>query len=408
MRILFANDEVGVAGGVQSYLEAVMQGLAARGHQLALVHCDEHSDRLIGPSLATIPHFSVQTLGLVRSVEDIVEWSPDICFSHNMRRLDVERVLLDAFPVVKLMHCYFGTCIGGQKTFFLPEARPCQRKFGKACLALYLPRRCGGLNPGRMFIEYEWANKQKALFREYSAVVVASQHMKDEYVRNGMDVDKTHVNPMFSTVSAPEVETPPVSDSKPLVLFLGRMTKLKGGDVLIRAVAEASRILGQEIELVMAGEGPRKASWERLALRLRVQAKFPGWVTGEEHIQLLKATTLLAVPSLWPEPFGLVGLEAACFGVPAVAFDVGGIHEWLRDGVNGFLVKSHTPTAHAFADGLVKALRQPEILATMREAARDTARELSLRKHLDGIETVLSGACRINLSERSGEIVSIV
>ena len=48
---------------------------------------------------------------------------------------------------------------------------------------------------------------------------------------------------------------------------------------------------------------------------------------------------LVAVPSLWPEPFGLVGLDAAALGRPAIAFDVGGIGEWLTDGVNGKLVE---------------------------------------------------------------------
>jgi glycosyltransferase involved in cell wall biosynthesis len=259
-----------------------------------------------------------------------------------------------------------------------------------------------------MFHEYDWARRQKALFRDYAAVIVASQHMKDEYARNGMDEGKLHVNPLFPTIAPPEDETP-VMKAEPLrVLFLGRMTKLKGGDLLVRAVAEASERLGRKIHLVMAGEGPQRAAWERLATRLHVQADFPGWVTGEEHLQLLKRTSLLAVPSLWPEPFGLVGLEAACFGVPAIAFDVGGIREWLRDGVNGFLVGCRVPNSKAFADGLVRALAQPEQVAGMRHAARATALEMSLHKHLDGVETVLAGACCQNLNERSRQDVSII
>lgn len=47
----------------------------------------------------------------------------------------------------------------------------------------------------------------------------------------------------------------------------------------------------------------------------------------------------MVVPSIWPEPFGLIGIEAMYFGKPVVAFDVGGISEWLKDRENGFLVK---------------------------------------------------------------------
>jgi glycosyltransferase involved in cell wall biosynthesis len=403
MRILFANDSVGVVGGVQSYLETVMQGLAARGHQLGMVHCDENTGNRISPSLSTIPHFSVMASGLRRAVDEIGSWSADVCFSHNMHRLDVERMLLDNVPVVKLMHGYFGTCIGGQKTFFMPKGDPCSRKFGKACLGLYFPRRCGGLSINRMVAEYEWARKQNGYFRDYAAVVVASQHMKDEYVRNGMDEGKIHVVPLFPTTNRPEGETQPVRTGELCVVFFGRMTKLKGGDLLIRAVASASERLGRSIHLVMAGVGPQQASWERLAFQLRVKASFPGWVTSEKQAALFQAATLLAVPSVWPEPFGLVGLEAASYRVPAIAFDVGGICEWLADGVNGFLVQGRPPTAEAFADGLVRALSQPDELDIMRNVARETASEMSLRKHLDRLQTILAEASKRNMSRRSDD-----
>jgi glycosyltransferase involved in cell wall biosynthesis len=42
--------------------------------------------------------------------------------------------------------------------------------------------------------------------------------------------------------------------------------------------------------------------------------------------------------SVWPEPFGAVGLEAMRYGVPVVAFDAGGIREWLISAYNGYLV----------------------------------------------------------------------
>jgi len=49
-------------------------------------------------------------------------------------------------------------------------------------------------------------------------------------------------------------------------------------------------------------------------------------------------STALVISSVWPEPFALVGQEAMRYGVPVVAFDAGGIREWLLDKENGFLV----------------------------------------------------------------------
>ncbi len=391
MRILFANDGVADAGGVQTYLEAVMRGMAARGHEISFLHCERDQSKTISPRLAAIPHFSVEAGGLEKAIDEIKLWSPDVCFSHNMSRLDVERRLLDELPVVKFMHGYFGTCIGGQKSLFFPTPEPCHRRFGKACLSLYLPRRCGQLSVSKMIEGYEWAREQNALFRDYKAIIVASEHMKHEYVCNGADAAKVFVNTLFSFSALSDEETLPPAPAGQHVLFLGRMTKLKGGDLLIRAVAEASRCLKSEVRLTMAGDGPQRAAWERLASRLKVKASFTGWVTGEEHARLFKESSLLAVPSIWPEPFGLVGLEAAGFGLPAIAFDVGGIREWLRDGVNGYLVKGHTPGWHALAEGLVKILGQPERLTALRQGACRAAREMSLGKHLDRLEEIFDG-----------------
>jgi glycosyltransferase involved in cell wall biosynthesis len=79
------------------------------------------------------------------------------------------------------------------------------------------------------------------------------------------------------------------------------------------------------------------------------------------------------VPSLWPEPFGLVGLEAARLSVPAVAFDVGGVTEWLKDGVNGFLAPGDPPTAQGLAGAIARCFSAPGQMATLRAGARAVA-----------------------------------
>ena len=235
--------------------------------------------------------------------------------------------------------------------------------------------------------QWRWANEQKSLFADYVAVVTASGHMRREYVRNGVEEARAHAIPLFSTL--PVADAPAARPGETHVLFLGRMTRLKGGDVLIRAAALAAERTGRPLALTLCGDGPQRAAWEALARELGVDAAFPGWVAADERIALIRQASALAVPSVWPEPFGLVGLEAASQGVPALAFDVGGIGEWLADGATGWLAPGDPPRAEALAALLARAATEPDALAAMRAAALETARRMSLAAHVERLEGVL-------------------
>jgi glycosyltransferase involved in cell wall biosynthesis len=109
---------------------------------------------------------------------------------------------------------------------------------------------------------------------------------------------------------------------------------------------------------------------------------------GSDRWRALAGATVLALPSSWPEPFGLVGLEAGALGIPAVAFDVGGVREWLRPGINGCLAAADPPRSETFAAALVDAFGDETRLAAMGARAIEVAREMSLGRHLDALESI--------------------
>jgi glycosyltransferase involved in cell wall biosynthesis len=392
VRVLFANDGMGDAGGVDSYLDAVMTALLEHGHDVAFTHVDPTAPA------ARLPHgiecFGVPEHGQRGAIARARVWRPDVCFSHNMRSLSYERALLAEFPVVKMMHAYYGTCVSGEKAHRHPTQVACGRRLGSGCLVLYVPRRCGSLRPLTMLGQYRWARQQQALLREYGSIVVASAHMQREYVGNGADEERVIVVPLFPSATDASTVRRVTEEGADTVIFLGRMTRLKGGDLLVRAVAETRARSGRDIRLVMAGDGPQRAEWERIARDCRVPAHFPGWLSSASRADALSRATLLAVPSIWPEPFGLVGLEAAAFGVPAVAFDVGGIREWLNNGYNGLLAPGNPPTASALATVLMQMLMEREKLRAMGEAARQVAEVMSLARHVARLEQVLAAAAQ--------------
>ncbi len=390
MRILIANDTAAGGGGVESYLASIVPALTARGHQLAFLHLNPRREE--GPTRiehAGMPDFSVGDDGLAQAIDRVVQWKPDVCFSHNMRELAVDERLTARWPVVKMMHGYFGTCVSSQKAHAFPHVTPCSRTFGAACLGIYLPRRCGRLRPLQMLAEYGWASRQHALLDRYAHVVVASRHMADEYGRHGVAAERLTAVPLFPTDGVPSSVRP--MPAMPTVVFAGRMTRIKGGDVLVRAIAAANRISAAPIGLLMAGDGPARGEWEALSRELRVDATFTGWLTGPARTALLRRASVAAVPSLWPEPFGLVGLEAASHGVPAIAFDVGGIREWLEDDVSGRLVPE-VGDYTALGRVISATCSAPPDLQRLGEGASRVARTLSIGVHLDRLEGVLAGA----------------
>jgi glycosyltransferase involved in cell wall biosynthesis len=386
MRILIANEARSGAGGVETYLAAVADGLRARGHDIALLFANSASES--GPTaIPCAEWWSATDAGIADAVAKAKRWRPDVCFAHNMRNLDIDQALLDAVPVVKMMHGYFGTCVSGQKAFLAPSPLQCSRICGPACLVHYAPRRCGRLRPLEMVTNYRWAARQRSFFPRYRAVVVASGHMRGEYVAHGVGADRVHAIPLFAAPPAAQ----PARDPSVDVLFLGRMTNLKGPSVLLEAVDRAAKTIGRRVSVVMAGEGPLRAPLrERARLLTGVDADFPGWVDAPARTMLFGRSRLLAVPSVWPEPFGLVGLEAAACGVPAVAFDVGGIGEWLTDDVNGKLVQPGDTAA--MANAIAALLRDPAQRTCLADGARATAARLSPEAHLSRLEAVLDRA----------------
>jgi glycosyltransferase involved in cell wall biosynthesis len=127
---------------------------------------------------------------------------------------------------------------------------------------------------------------------------------------------------------------------------------------------------------------------ERRAERVRIpglKIEFVGWVERRRIETLLENCDLLVVPSLWPEPFGLVGPEAGHFGVPVAAFDVGGIHDWLLDGVNGYLAPGSPPTSRGLAEAIINCLRDPVVHARLRTGAVEVAQQFNIKNHLTAL-----------------------
>jgi len=381
MRIAVVCANGGRVGGTESYLGEMVDWLVRLGHDVAMwyeVEAAAKQER-VAP-LSSIPQSCVAARGVRGALADIAAWGPDVISAHGLYDRRLEWGLLRIAPVVLRVHNYYGTCISGAKTWMFPRPRPCHRRFGLACVAYYYPRRCGGWSAATMASDLvrQWYRRRFA--RRCAAVVANSEHMAREFIANGVSRDRVCTLPppgahLHAVAAEPEDVAGTAGEYR--LLFLGRLVTLKGGDLLLASLPAVRVALGRPIRVTFAGNGPARDAWEKQAKRVQsevdgVTVEFVGWADDEQREALWKTSHLLVVPSVWPEPFGLVGLEAARHAIPAAAFDVGGISEWLTDGVNGRLARGRRPLASHLADAIVGCLRDDSEYRRLRQGALES------------------------------------
>jgi glycosyltransferase involved in cell wall biosynthesis len=120
-------------------------------------------------------------------------------------------------------------------------------------------------------------------------------------------------------------------------LYIGRLDKEKGVDLLCQAFIQfASQ--NQHVLLRIAGWGPLDASL-REKYEHRNNIEFIGPVFGNQKAKLFRDSDVLVAPSIAPEPFGIVVIEAYFYGLPVIATRIGAFLETVMDEETGFLVK---------------------------------------------------------------------
>jgi glycosyltransferase involved in cell wall biosynthesis len=397
MRIAILNWSNRRIGGTGTYLSTLMPHLQRAGHHVALWHeVDTPADYDRIPIPADAPAWSVSDLGLESALAELAKWRPDLLYAHGLLDPEIERRTLDVAPAVFFAHDYYGTCISGSKTFTKPIVQPCDRKFGWECLGQYYSKRCGGLSPITMFTQFIKQRDRLELLKRYAAIVTHSNHMQAEYIKHGLAATRVFKVKYGSKAGAPDgAPARPARDPDSTwhLLFVGRMDRLKGGRELLLALPHVAQRLNRPVRLTFAGDGPQRAAWESLAGDLshrepQLTIAFPGWISRDALEQLFGSVDLLILPSLWPEPLALVGLEAARHSVPTVAFDVGGISDWLKHGTNGWLAPGNPPTVDGLVEAIGHVMSEPALHRDLAEGAARLSGDFSFDLHVQLLQSV--------------------
>jgi phosphatidyl-myo-inositol dimannoside synthase len=236
----------------------------------------------------------------------------------------------------------------------------------------------------------------RAGLRGASAVVAVSSYTRQLALDHGAPAERVHRVPPGVDLVAPSGAE---RDESPTVVTIARLDqRYKGHDVLIRALPLVrSRIPGAR--LVVVGDGPMQPAYESLARSLGLDGSvlFAGVLNDAARDSVLDRAHVFAMPSRLPldgggEGFGIVYLEAAVHGLPAVAGNVAGALDAVVHGETGLLVD---PTDHvAVADALTTLLDDADLAARLGRAAAERAKDFAWAKIARRVEDVLLEVAR--------------
>lgn len=168
-----------------------------------------------------------------------------------------------------------------------------------------------------------------------------------------------------------------IPQDAPVLLWVGRLEKLKGVDILIQALAEVET---PGARLIIVG-GDDQAAGLKDELVAQAQAagiadrvRFEGAVPHDSLPAYYRAADVCVIPSYY-ESFGLVAIESMACGTPVVASRVGGLVSTVTDGVTGYLIPWRCPGP--FAEKLDVLLSNPELRANFSRAGRASVERFS-------------------------------
>ena len=282
-------------GGTEAVLDNLARGLQAAGHEVLLFATGDSAcevpTRWIRPSAAgTVEAGTATELHhIVNAYDTVLDWRPDIVHDHTLvgpvyaQRYDV--------PVVTTNHGPFRSELGDYY------------------------RALGGSVP------------IIALSAHHAAT--ATDTPIAATIHHGVDVDAF-----------------PIGDGAGgYALFVGRMSPTKGVHVAARIAHDAAIPL--RIAAKMREPAERAYYDACVAPLVGGDVEYVGEVGGADKLELLAGAACLVNPVAWPEPFGMVMIEALACGTPVVATPHGSVPELVTDGVTGFVRATQSELALA-------------------------------------------------------------
>ena len=337
MKLLYVHERFGALAGAEANAFITAQELGQRGHEMGILHGpgtgrNENGWHDVFPSTFSLE--GRDPAAVTRAA--LADFQPDAVYVHKMADLRVIQALVDSGrPLVRMVHDHDIYCMRSYKYDYFTR-KICTRAAGPACILpcmASLVKNNGGGFPLK-WVSYSAKKREIALNQKFRRMVVVTEYMRDELLRNGFDKNRIEIHAPVPRMGDPDLRS--TFSDRNLILYAGQIIRGKGVDVLLEALARVKT----KFECIILGDGNHKSYCEALSQQLGLadRVHFKGFIPQEELKAYYRECSVVALSSVWPEPIATIGLEVMRYALPVVGFDAGGIKDWLKDGFNGYLV----------------------------------------------------------------------
>jgi glycosyltransferase involved in cell wall biosynthesis len=382
-------DRVVDAGGAERYWETVLPALTARNARVRVLAREVAGGTRFAEDARAIEwadEDGAPSAGAAREVAELLRREPsDVVVTASVfdtAVLDAVRAYAPRWFV--RVHDHRAFCPTGDRVYPQFEA-VCSAAMGAACRGATIVRGCvHGPRPSS-FRRIAAREALRDRIARADGVLVSSEHMRATVVANGIRASRVAITPP----PLPDEAYAPAPRERPsarTLLFASRLTPRKGLRSLLRALVQIAP--PERPRLVVAAEGEAEERDARAqAARDDVAVEWRGKLSAADLRAAIDGADAVAVPSLWPEPFGLVGIEAQARGRPAVAYQVGGIDDWIAGA--GIAVRRGDEDALAAA---IRTVLDESIWPRLSAAARVRAENNRLGAHVERLLDIFEGA----------------
>ncbi|MBS0352323.1 MAG: glycosyltransferase family 4 protein [Proteobacteria bacterium] len=306
--------------------ETIKGGIATYFRELVPLQVNEFGAENV---VLMVPISQIGELGCVNEIAKVI--------SYDDSGPRWRRAIRLAFACAEFSRTYLPEVLHIHSTFAGFSVRPIMRVLGPNCRVVYCPHGwawdrplSGGAKKALGLVELVLSRLcYKVIcisdYEHQAALKVGFPRDRLMVIRNGISIERQKAMPVSGPVW-PE-------RAKVRLLFVGRLDKQKGVDVLI----EAMESLSDEFHLVIAGDVVVGGG----AVKSISNCSLTGWVNAAQLETLYSAADILIVPSRW-EGFGLVAIEGMRAKLPVVVSNAGALPEIVDDGVTGVVFPSES------------------------------------------------------------------